>query len=201
MFRSPSIGLLLSLGLGAAATLAQAGTGLQPPASDTIWPSLQARIAIQSSAGPALGVSALTGPWSAAAQGSGVRGGAVFGDYYFARPAFGSFRATSGLLVGAQGGAPQWSGAASSRLGMALNSSAWPGQPAAEPWATLPYLGVGFTSQAAEGGWSMSADLGLVAENATPGGLRRALGVQGVDNAIRELRLSPVLQLGWRYRF
>jgi len=195
-------GLGLSLGLTLAATVAHAGTGLQPPSSEALWPSLQARIAIQASVLPALSTSGMgMGMGWAIGQGAGdVRGGAVFGDYYFARPTFGNFRATSGLLVGAQG-APLWAGGAGSRLGVALHSSTPFAPAAAQTWSTVPYLGLGFTSQAVGGSWSMSADLGLVAANASPAGVRRALGVQGFDNSIRELRLSPVLQVGWRYSF
>jgi hypothetical protein len=203
MFRSRSIGIALSWGVAAA--VAQAGNGLQPPSSEALWPSLQARITVQASSLPAFGLAGLVGPAPTAALAGqptgGVRGGAVFGDYYFARPGFGQFRATSGLLFGAQAGTPQWAGGAGTRLGLAVSSAAPTAVAGTDAWPTVPYLGLGFTSQAASGGWSLSADLGLVAESATSGGLRRALGVQGIDNAVRELRLSPVLQLGWRYRF
>ena len=67
----------------------------------------------------------------------------------------------------------------------------------------MPYLGVGFTGAAWRGGLEISADFGLVAER--PGaaiGLGRALfGSQALDGALRELRLSPVLQFGVRYAF
>ena len=66
----------------------------------------------------------------------------------------------------------------------------------------MPYLGLGFTGAA----WrsvAITADLGLVAERpSNAGGLGRAVfGNQGMDSALRDLRLSPVLQLGVRYQF
>jgi hypothetical protein len=201
---SLSVPLTVSLTLGLASWSASAASGLLPPASDTLWPSLQARIAVQTTPSSALSLTGLSSPRTP----GGVQGAAVFGDYYFARPSFGGFRATSGLLVGAQGGMPQLSADAGTRLGLAVSNAAVPWlsqQAGSDGLAALPYLGVGFSSQAAgagTGGWSLSADLGLVAEGVgAVGSLRRALGVQGVENTRRELRLSPLLQVGWRYSF
>jgi len=191
----------LALNLVLAAPGAQAASGLIPPDSNALWPSLQARIAVQTGSSSALrqtGLSSLRTP-------GGVQGGAVFGDYYFARQSFGGFRATSGLLVGSQSGLPQLSVEAGTRLGLTVTNAAssWlSSQAGSDELAPLPYLGLGFSSQAGTGGWSLTADLGLVVENAaTVNSLRRALGVQGVENTRRELRLSPLLQVGWRYRF
>jgi hypothetical protein len=50
---------------------------------------------------------------------------------------------------------------------------------------------------------SITADLGWVAERpGAAGQVGRALfGNQGMDSALRDLRVSPVLQLGMRYTF
>ena len=69
--------------------------------------------------------------------------------------------------------------------------------------ATLPYLGVGYSGLSLRGGWSFSADLGLVAF--APGNavkLGRVIGgTQGLDDLLRDLRMSPVIQLGVSYSF
>lgn len=190
----------LSLTLGATLA-AHAAEGLVPPAADTLWPQWQARITVQ-----AVTLSALPGTrlLDLAAAQRGVQGAAVLGDYYFATPAFGSFRASGGLMVGAQGGTPLASALAGARLGLAVNSGSGLSYPAAnEAPGTVPYLGVGFTGAPWRSGLQITADLGMVAEH--PGaaaGVGRALfGSQTLDSALREMRLSPVLQLGVRYAF
>ena len=67
----------------------------------------------------------------------------------------------------------------------------------------LPYVGLGYTGLSQKGGWGISADLGLVAEYAgtSTRPARSLFGVQGMDNAVRDLRLSPVLQVGISYAF
>jgi len=68
---------------------------------------------------------------------------------------------------------------------------------------TLPYLGVGYTGLSPRGGWSFNADLGLV--SLSPGNavkLGRFLGGgQGLDETVRDMRWSPVMQLGVSYSF
>jgi hypothetical protein len=190
----------LSLTLGATLA-AHAAEGLVAPAADTLWPQWQARITVQ-----AVTLSALPGTrlLDLAAAQRGVQGAAVLGDYYFATPAFGSFRASGGLMVGAQGGTPLASALAGARLGLAVNSGGGLSYRAAnEAPGTVPYLGVGFTGAPWRSGLQITADLGMVAEH--PGaaaGVGRALfGSQTLDGALREMRLSPVLQLGVRYAF
>ncbi|MBN8507319.1 MAG: hypothetical protein J0L57_01765, partial [Burkholderiales bacterium] len=67
----------------------------------------------------------------------------------------------------------------------------------------MPYLGLGYSGQLVQTGWGFWADVGLVVQS--PGsalGLGRVVsGSQGVDDLIRELRLSPMLQLGVSYSF
>jgi hypothetical protein len=69
--------------------------------------------------------------------------------------------------------------------------------------AAMPYLGLGFTGSPWHGGLALTADLGLVAERpGAAGNVGRAVfGNQGLDGALRELRLSPVLQLGVSVQF
>lgn len=71
------------------------------------------------------------------------------------------------------------------------------------PADAAPYVGIGYVGLAAKGGWGLKADLGLVAES---GGLRTgraSTGNAGLawDGALRELRLTPLLQLGVSYAF
>lgn len=174
---------------------AWAGDGLMAPAVETLWPQWHARIAVQTAA-----VSPLS--YSQWADSSGtarsLQGGAVLGDYYFATPSFGSFRASGGLMVGSTGGAPLWAAAAGPRLGLAVQSAgvALPG--AHESAGTMPYLGLGFSGALWRNSLAVTADVGLVAG----GSLGKALfGNQGMDRAWRDLRLAPVVQLGVRYTF
>jgi len=59
-------------------------------------------------------------------------------------------------------------------------------------------MGVGYTGLSVRSGWSFSADLGLVAQN--PGGLK-LIRSQSLDDAVREMRLAPLLQFGVSYAF
>jgi hypothetical protein len=141
----------------------------------------------------------------------------LMGDYYFTRSLLGvgvqgGFRATSGLIVGPRGqswtGQPALGAGSTFSLGSRLfgaGSSTLPTlrDPASDT-ATLPYLGVGYTGLSARGGWSFSADLGVVAQNpGTAVRLGRAFGAgsQNLDDLVRDLRMTPVFQLGVSYAF
>lgn len=182
-----------------------AAGGLLPPTGNDLWHSLRARIAIQTVAVSPLLLAGLS------SNGQGLQGGAVLGDYVFAEPAFGSFRATSGIILGQQGQAPSFGApiatghnAADSRLGLSVDrqTTTLLGN-AAMQWQAAPYVGLGYSSSLGDSSFSLSADLGLMAESIQPGtpALRTPLGVQGSDIQRRELRLSPVLQFGMRYTF
>ncbi|CAD5374156.1 conserved exported hypothetical protein [Rubrivivax sp. A210] len=179
---------------------ASAGGGLTAPAPETLWPQWQARITVQTAALSPLSAARLLDGGVAP---RGWQGASVLGDYYFASPSFGSFRASGGLMTGLQGGAPSLSAAAGPRLGLGVQSGAHTAPTSADGPATVPYLGFGFSGAALGNALSVTADVGLVAER--PGaslGLGRALfGNQGLDAAMRDLRLAPVLQLGVRYTF
>lgn len=191
----------LSLCLWAVGSSVGAAQGLTVPAADTLWPQWQARITLMTAnASP----SAST-PWfdnGSAAR--GLQGGAVFGDYVFASPSFGSFRASGGLMSGGLGGLPLLNANAGTRLGVSLLGSTAPAYvPGSEAPATLPYLGLGFTGATGLAGLAITADLGITAERpAAAAGLGRALfGNQGMERSLREMRLGPVMQLGVRYTF
>ncbi|MGY4827832.1 hypothetical protein ACVNIS_04545 [Sphaerotilaceae bacterium SBD11-9] len=115
----------------------------------------------------------------------------VMGDYYFSRPWLGTrggLRATSGLLLGQR--SSLWSSPS------AMDHRSGPDN-TAEPTSTLPYLGVGYTGLSSKGGWGLSADLGLMAYSRS----NMRLGTQSLDDTMRDLRFSPLLQLGVSYSF
>ena len=195
MYRwKPSLALLLWTG----AASVQAAGGLVPPAAEAVWPQWQARVSLQTADVTPLG---LTRRLDAGNTQRGLLGGAILGDYYFARPSFGNFRASGGLMVGAQGGLPIGNALAGQRLGVSLSSGlvnqAVPGtESGSSNHSTVPYLGLGYSSAPWRNGLAISADLGLVAGRGSA-----LFGNQGLDGSLRELRLLPVLQLGVSYAF
>jgi hypothetical protein len=148
-----------------------------------------------------------------------VRSLSVLGDYYFGnrlanRTALGAtgetltsgFRATSGLLLGQRSGAyPLLNVVGTTRnFNVDLRSGPLPANELAATESTaVPYLGVGYTGSSIKGGWGFSADVGVMALN--PGSavkLGRVVGGgQSLDDVLREMRVSPVLQLGVSYSF
>ena len=138
-----------------------------------------------------------------------VSNASLMGDYYFARSLVGpstagGFRATSGLIFGPRStlatGQPGLTAGNGFSIGSRLfgqNAMPYTSDTAGDN-ATLPYLGFGYTGLSARSGWSFSADLGLVAQ--TPGGIK-VIRSQSLDDAVREMRLAPLLQLGVSYAF
>lgn len=107
----------------------------------------------------------------------------LVGDYYFA-PSLG-LRATGGLQAGVTGNNDV-------RLGTTRQRA-------------TPYVGLGYSTGGVSanrwGGWGLSADIGVQARGSDLT-LGRALeSPAGVGELIRELRLTPVLQLGVSYAF
>lgn len=191
--------LCLALACAAMAPAALAADGLLAPAAGGVWPQWQARISVQSATLSPLTLSQL---FEGGTQQRGLQGGALLGDYYFASPAFGSFRASGGLLLGLQGGAPVGVASAGSRLGLSLSSGgSLVSTPGAEGAGAATYLGLGFTSLAWRSSLALTADVGMVADRSAIGVGRAIFGNQGMDNTLREMRLSPMLQLGLRYTF
>ena len=138
----------------------------------------------------------------------------LVGDYYFSRAllgpqAVGGFRATSGLIFGpratASTGLPGPASGSAFTIGSRGFGSA--GVVATSPrdpindTATLPYVGLGYSGLASRGGWSFSADLGLLAQSGAARLGRNAAGSQGLDDAVRELRMTPLVQFGVTYAF
>jgi hypothetical protein len=187
--------------LAAPTTHAQGGLRVDDGAQASIsaWPRWQARLGLITTSPVAAGTS-----WQLSA-------GQLLGDYYWSglRPAgvgrSGGFRATSGLLLGQRSlalGMPAQAAANGSGLSLSRTIRL---SPAAgdihEALSAVPYVGVGYSGIALSRGWGFTADVGL----AGAGGLRPrrdgALGSQGVDDLLRELRLTPVLQFGASYAF
>ncbi|MBT9489537.1 MAG: hypothetical protein IV093_18675 [Rubrivivax sp.] len=107
-----------------------------------------------------------------------LRQASVLGDYYLhshgqAATARwrGGFRATSGMVFGPAGVV----GAQADEPAAARDADLW------------PYIGLGYTGLAPRSGWGFSADLGL--------------GLRGWEGAMRQVDLTPMLQLGVRYSF
>lgn len=180
---------------------ALANQGLMPSAGEWVWPQLQARITLQAAALTPLSLAGWAGS-SAGAGARSVQGGSLLGDYVFATPDLGNFRATSGVMLGPPGGAPMLFAAPLPRVGVTVVEGGF-GSSAGEGPSTLPYLGLGYSSAALWRRLSLSADVGVVAGRpAGIGNLGRAmLGNQGMEAAVRDLRLAPLLQLGVRYSF
>lgn len=137
----------------------------------------------------------------------------LMGDYYFTPSlsgagSVGGLRATGGVILGPR--AQPWTGLPS-RAGSSFSIGSRPFGTSTMPFAndmvgdtaTLPYLGLGYTGLSAHSAWRFSADLGLVAQS--PGNasrLGRALGGgQSLDEVVRDLRISPLLQVGVSYAF
>ncbi|CAM5792570.1 hypothetical protein [Rhizobacter fulvus] len=155
-------------------------------------------------------------PWRLGADSPNAKLGSasLMGDYYFSRSLVGArqlggFRATSGLIVGprsllgsAQGGFASGNAFSIGSRSIGLAPAPLAGDPAAET-TTAPYLGVGYTNLSVRNGWSFNADLGLVAQGSGSGArLGRGLtGGQSLDDAVREMRMTPLLQLGVSYAF
>jgi len=199
--------ILSALALGGACIGAGAadGQGLNVDPDHLPWPRLQARLAMQSPLTDSIALGTRAAPSLGSLS--------VMGDYYVT-PSFlgaqrtGGFRATSGLLVGPRGQA--WPGLGTAptvgvgvdrRLSGSVTGAS--GDTAAPDSASLPYLGIGYTGLSARGGWSFSADLGLV--SLSPGSAvklgRVFTGSQALDETMRDMRWSPVLQLGVSYSF
>ena len=190
--------LLPSLVLAAASLPALAlDGGLSVPADPSVWPRWQSRLAIGTAPVGGVGDTALGD-----VSGSRLASASVVGDWYFKPPVSGGFRATGGLVYGARS---LW--VARPTLGMSggsftVDRRAVPSADAFET-STVPYVGLGYTGLASAGRFGFSADLGLMALGASQAvKLGRAIGSpQNLDDAVRDLRLSPVLQLGVSYAF
>jgi len=183
------------------------GDGLTPRFDSAQWPRLQGRLSLGTTA------SALradpTHPSSNSITLSGV---SLLGDYYFSRSPLrlghsGGFRATSGIFVGSRSlsllsTTPSSLGRSFSveRRNFGLTA---PTDSSSQESTAVPYLGVGYTGLSLKGGWGFSADVGLMARS--PGSAvklgRVFSGTQSLDDLLREMRLSPLVQVGVSYSF
>ncbi|MBX3619345.1 MAG: hypothetical protein KF891_05060 [Rhizobacter sp.] len=181
-----------AVALMAMATHAWAGEGLAGQADRQSWEGLKARLALGTRA-PARGDVGLSD-----AELLRIRSISLMGDYYLGRPWLGNaggWRATSGVLFGSR--SSLWSSPALlDRRMSAVGLDA-----GYESGSTLPYLGVGYTGWSSKGGWGLSADLGLMGPNLRPAVGKAAPGAQSLDDTVRDLRFSPVVQLGLSYTF
>ena len=178
--------------LALVATFAHAGSGegLKASVDHPAWEGLKGRLSF----GTVTPFQADLG--NTASEPLRIQSLSLMGDYYLSRPWLGSvggLRATSGLMLGARGSL--WSSPASidrrSSLGVMADGST-------ENNGTVPYLGVGYTGLSSKGGWGLSADLGLMALNPRSAA---KLGNQSLDDTMRDLRFTPLLQLGVSYSF
>lgn len=203
--KSLRVGCLTAAWFWAAGTAWSAGSGLAVNADDLSWARWQARVQLTAETAPS--TSLIDG---APALGlARTRSAALFGDYFVARPWFGEVggpRVTSGLLVGQRGAVlgPGASGSAaanlSSHVGRMPGFVPGNGDGQADVTLTWPYLGIGYSGSSLRSGLSFSADVGLAAQN--PGAIRFGrVGAAGFDDWARDLRLTPVLQLGVSYSF
>lgn len=140
--------------------------------------------------------------------GSRVLSANLLGDYYLTKSGVsgisGGLRATGGLLLGplsmaqSSGGLALGSGPVSAgRRSLVLNG---PDAYSLEPNANLSYVGIGYTGRVRNSGFAFSADFGLM--SGSYGGLRLGRSyAQAFEDAMRDLRFKPLLQLGLAYSY
>lgn len=185
------------------------GDGLVANVDRLSWSGWQGRISLGSSL-PA---------WHAGLSGAEPLGSRVdsvtlVGDYYFSRSLIGhgsrgGFRTTGGLIYGPRSQLTSWRPlGADQRAAFGIGRHVFgaadgSGTEVIPDFATLPYLGVGYTGLSLRGRWRFNADLGMLA--LTPGSSVKLGKSQGantsLDDVVREMRLAPVLQLGVSYSF
>lgn len=190
--------------LASAAVLSLSALLLAAPAraEDDAQPRWQARLQLS---GAELGSSPNLAPRF---SGSRLLSANLLGDYYLTSSGFsglsGGLRATGGMLLGplslsqSSGGLALGSGPVSAGRRSLMFSG--PDAYALEPSANLSYVGIGYTGRVTGGGLSFSADFGLM--SGSVGGLRLGRSsAQGFEDAMRDLRFKPLLQLGLAYSY
>lgn len=140
--------------------------------------------------------------------GSRVLSANLLGDYYLTSSGFssvsGGLRATGGVLMGprsmsqSSGGLALGSGpVAAGRRSLSLNGLDSYGL---EPSANMSYVGIGYTGRVQRSGLAFSADFGLMSGGVSGPRLGRT-DAQGFEDAMRDLRFKPLLQLGLAYSY
>ena len=202
--------VLAAAGAAAGNAAAVQGNGLVA-SPESLWPRWQARLSLGTSR-PLLPADMM----NTDSSGLKVSSASLFGDYYFSRSmraagSGGGFRATSGLFVGSRWtsllpstpvagiGVPAFSVGRRHFGGLHLP----PAMNDASDNGPVPYVGVGYSGLLGRGSWGFSADVGLMAlSSGSAVKLGRVFtGQQSLDDAVREMRLSPLLQLGVSYSF
>jgi hypothetical protein len=200
-------GLCFTLAVASSSTTWAGGHGIAVDA-EQFGPRWQARLQLNSDA-PLLTPGLAESLHSALAP-VRPRSAALFGDYYLSNPWFGESggaRLTSGLFLGQRGAL--LGPAAAAQLGSHVTASlgrlpaSVPGGADApgESSLTWPYLGVGYSGGSLRGGWGFSADLGVAAQNPSAIRLGRMNSGASLDEWVREMRLTPLIQLGVSYKF
>ncbi len=197
--------LSVALALLCAAGLAAADGGLKVDAAGGFWSDVQTKLRFSA---VVLDGSTAGSPAMLNAQDAAPLGASVGGDYYFSKDlaaggrAPSGFRASGALLIRQPGVSLSdltWQSRATASLAAPLRLA----EPTNQSLSAMPYLGIGYSDYSLKTGWGFWADIGLVVQspgNAT--GMGRVLsGSQSVDDLVRELRLSPMLQLGVNYSF
>lgn len=179
--------------------------GLRTDTDSLPWPRVAARLGLSmspASTAPGLfDANTMRGPSQLASLN-------VLGDLYFANSH--RFRATGGVLLGAR--ALPWSSSAllATQPGTALvvgrtapSAADESAVDVSEMSNSVPYLGIGYSDAPVRGGWGFSADFGVLALTPRPAvRLGRVLsGQQSFDDLLRELRLTPSVQVGVSYSF
>ena len=176
--------------------------GLRTGADRISWARWQGRLSLVTA----------TDPWRLGVEGPAVKlsSAQLMGDYYFARSLTGidrpgGLRATSGLIFGPRSvalvGQPAPSSGSAFSIGsrsIGRSAVAYSGDPSGET-ATLPYVGIGYTGLAPRSGWGFSADLGLIAKSL--GTSSRSGAGPNLDDQVRDMRMTPLLQFGVSYSF
>ena len=170
------------------------------------WGRLQGRVAFATTATP------LRADYLGTDTAFKVSSLSLMGDYYL-RPSLnqltlGGLRATSGVVFGQRSSLWGMSSTSIGPLNVDRRSyGADPYNTGATEHTTTPYFGVGYSSTGSAFGksanWGFSADLGLM--SLSPGNIGRIgkvfSGSQNLDDMVRDLRFSPVLQFGFTYSF
>ena len=142
--------------------------------------------------------------------GSRILSANLLGDYYLTSSGFsslrGGLRATGGLLLGplsiaqSSGGLALGNGTgplSAGRRSLVVNG---PDAYSLEPSSNLSYVGIGYTGRVKSSGLAFSADFGLMSGSYSGLRLGRS-SAQGFEDAMRDLRFKPLLQLGLAYSY
>jgi len=135
-----------------------------------------------------------------AGGGSRLLGAQLLGDFYPLSGGSG-LRLSGGLLLGPASLLGTGLAPATGAAGLGFSQRSLRGS-TDEPVQQQPYLGVGYSQVSLRQGWGFSADLGLAVSGGT--GLRLngpTAFAQSLDDSVRRLQWTPVLQVGLTYRF